>query len=701
MASVVVAFSCLMNRLSKINSTQQLEEKDLKRLDQLVIYGRRLFLKGEYNEAYRLFYRLEQSQPHIRTTCKQYQIQCLMELRYFTQALTMLESIIDPPSDQDNTQLVSFRSRPRTSLPSCSLDWFIMGSDVCFAQGDYANAVDWLQRGCQRMGWPIHEAMQESILNRKRLAQEKLARTSKGQYYGREQQQQRQDDPNNKYMSKRIDFVKILPYDIISTIFQRMPFDCIVRCTWVSKRWHAYLIKSLHLWQNLDFSFNDMPVEPESLRLYLSRLDGAPLKRIKIHHECVDGDALLATLLEHKNLRLQELDLSEVVCTPSLFYNLLTSMGPTLKVLKWRGLILKLGNIIDYVAESCMQLKHLEVRQCFVSDKSYEETTRPMMDITSSHGPGYYYHYFSKSFLDNIVSTTKPLMIESLTLAGIHELTMTKLAHILHRCPKLTQLSLENCILDIVPVTSILFHSCPMLERLRYSRHRYVQQYHQPQHEEMNSTSWIASSTTTGNRTRRSLLLSPLTNNQMNKHVIPSNIEYTVVGKRVWKELAMVKAPTATDAMLQRLLYRADLTQLERIDFTGNSNFSDKALEEILNHNNHHRSPLFLNLRKLCLGGCTRIVKEQTLLDLLKACPQLTHIDFSEISAVTDKVVDQITHGSSSLLHAVHFTGCQSITDASIKRLVDKRKNTLVKLEVSRASISIETNGYVMSKLKL
>ncbi|KAG2226942.1 hypothetical protein INT45_010221 [Circinella minor] len=374
-------------------------------------------------------------------------------------------------------------------------------------------------------------------------------------------------------------------------------------------------------------------------------------------------------------------------------------MGPTLKVLRWRGLILKLGNIMDHVAESCIQLKHLEVRQCFVSDKSYEETTRPMMDITSSHGPGYYYHYFSKSFLDNIVSTSKPLMIESLTLAGIHELTMTKLAHILHRCPKLTQLSLENCILDIVPVTSILFHSCPMLERVCYSRHRYVQQYHQPHHEEMNSTSWIASSSR--NRTRRSLLLSPFTNNQMNKHVSNNSSEYTVVGKRVWKEIAMVKAPTATDAMLQRLLYRADLTQLERIDFTGNSNFSDKALEEILNHHHRQSPPLFLHLRKLCLGGCTRIIKEQTLLNLLKACPQLIHIDFSELSAVTDKVVDQITNGCSSLLHTVKFTGCQSITDDSIKRLVDIRKNTLVQLEVTRASISIETNGYVMCKLKL
>ncbi|KAG2226944.1 hypothetical protein INT45_010223 [Circinella minor] len=216
----------------------------------------------------------------------------------------MLESIINPPSHQDKMQLISFRSRPRTSLPSCSLDWFIRGSDVCFAQGDYAKAVAWLQRGCERMGWPIHEAMQESILKRKRLAQEKLARTSKGQHDGREQQPY---DHKNQSMSKRIDFVKILPYDIISHIFQMMPFDCIVRCTWVSKRWHGYLIKSLHLWQNLDFSFNDMPVEPDSLRLYLSRLDGAPLKRIKIHHECVDGDALLTTLLEHKNLRLQEL----------------------------------------------------------------------------------------------------------------------------------------------------------------------------------------------------------------------------------------------------------------------------------------------------------------------------------------------------------------------------------------------------------
>ena len=143
----------------------------MKQLDQLVIYGRRLFLKGEYNEAYRLFYRLEQCQPHIKAICKQYQIQCLMELKYFTQALSILESIIDPPSPH-KTKSLSFRSQPRASLPPpCSLDWFIMGSDVCFAQGNYAEAVEWLHRGCQRMGWPIHDHVQESILSRERLTQ--------------------------------------------------------------------------------------------------------------------------------------------------------------------------------------------------------------------------------------------------------------------------------------------------------------------------------------------------------------------------------------------------------------------------------------------------------------------------------------------------------------------------------------------------
>ncbi|KAI9490142.1 hypothetical protein BDB00DRAFT_839199 [Zychaea mexicana] len=715
MASVIVTFSCLVARLSNSNNNNSQQYKHLKNLDQLVTYGQRLYLEGEYEEAYRLFFRLEQCQPHIKTTCRRYQVQCLTELAYYTRALATLESFISPRAASGSKAT----HKSASSHSPCSLDWYILGSDICFAQGNYAAAIEWLRRGCQQMA-PNDDTVQEAITLRERLALEKLARSTKGsltttqhqrrgvghcsnisensrrrrlQQDSMQPQRQLQRQKEREQSTIRIDFVEMLPYDVTSAIFQIMSFECIVQCTWVSRRWHTYLIESVHLWQDLEFSYNEMPVEPGSLCLYLSRLNGAPLKRIKIHHECVDGDGLLGTLLNHTSLRLQELDLSEVVCTPSLFYDLLAHVGPSLRVLRWRGLILKLGKIIDCVAESCVQLKHLEVRSCFVSDTPFDSETRSSSLLDHSSG------YFPRSFFDKI-SALKPLSIDTLDLGGIHELTMVQLARILHRSPKIVNLTLENCILDIVSVANVLFHSCPLLQRLRYSRHRYAQQHEAEGGEDdvgnsSNMMSWsLASSTsitTAGGRGARHLPLTAMAR----KHVGKAS---SVVGKRSWREITLAKAQTTTDAVIQRFIGQSDLTRLERLDLTGNTNLSDKALQGVFTLT---KNTNLMHLRTLCLGGCTGFTEQQTLLNILKAGPMLTHIDVAESPAVTDMVLDQITDGSNAALHTVCIAGCRSITDAAVRRLVDVRRDTLVKLDANRASISVETSGYIMCKLKL
>ncbi|KAI8141945.1 hypothetical protein BJV82DRAFT_616541 [Fennellomyces sp. T-0311] len=540
--------------------------------------------------------------------CKHYQVQCLVQLEYYAEALAIIEMVV------------------KQNAP-CSILWYIMGSDVCFLQGNHAEALAWLNRGNELTP---DENQEEEIELRKRLAFEKLASCNNTTVIVQNPE-------------KRIDFLQTLPYDLVSAIFQQLPFECLVQCTWVSSHWHAYLVNSLHLWQDLEFSYNDMPVEPSALRLYLSRLDGAPLKRIKIHHECVDGDGLLTELVEHQRLRLQELDLSELICTPAIFYKLLTNVGSTLRVLRWRGLVLKLGNIIDRVAESCIQLQQLQVRSCFVSEKPYDETSA----LDNPRGG-----YLPKSFFDQ-VSALKPLSIRRLALSGIHELTMTQLARILCRSPNLIDLELENCILDIVPVASVLGYSCPMLQSLRYSRHRYAQH----------------------------AAVLPLM-----KHVM------TEWRQRSWRHLVITKAPTTTNALVQALLHRADLTRLERIDLTGNTGLSDEALQGVVINK-------WMHLRTLRLAGCTGFT-EQTLLDVVKACPMVLHIDLSGIPTVTDAVVDLIAKECKQL-QTLNLDECISISDQPVRRLVTALGDTLDELHVNNASISVETAGYIMSKIKL
>ena len=334
------------------------------------------------------------------------------------------------------------------------------------------------------------------------------------------------------------------------------------------------------------------------------------------------------------------IDLSELICTPAIFYKLLTNVGPTLRILRWRGLILKLGNIIERVAESCSQLQELQVRSCFVSEKQYDETGA--LDVRGG--------YLPKSFFDQM-SAAKPLSINRLTLSGIHELSMAQLARILCRSPKLIDLELENCILDIVPVTYVLSYSCPVLESLRYSRHRYAQK----------------------------ATFAPLM-----KHVMPGR-------RRSWRELTVAKAPTATDGLIQTLLHKTDLRRLERIDLTGNTGLSDQALQGVLINK-------LLHLRTLCLGGCTGL-SERMVLDILKASPQLLHADFSGMAMVTDAVVEQLTQCTK--LRTLNLEGCTSISNQSARRLVDVLHNTLNDVNVNYASISVETVGYIMSKVKL
>lgn len=73
------------------------------------------------------------------------------------------------------------------------------------------------------------------------------------------------------------DFMKILPYDIISLIFSMLSFDRRIQCTGVSRTWRGFALGWSGMWRDLDFG--DRKVSYTTIKKYLSYAKGRHVRR--------------------------------------------------------------------------------------------------------------------------------------------------------------------------------------------------------------------------------------------------------------------------------------------------------------------------------------------------------------------------------------------------------------------------------------
>ncbi|KAI9317130.1 hypothetical protein BX666DRAFT_1942434 [Dichotomocladium elegans] len=511
--------------------------------------------------------------------------------------------------------------------PDASSRWCcMMAAELCLRQNHIEHAHSWLCRSRDANQWLVDEDWN----GWRRIIQEKIARSKIRSGYTIASAE--------KY--HHVDFVETLPYDLTTVIFEQLELGERVLCTRVSKRWCAFITGNTTLWQDMVFGGTSIPVEPPTFRAYLDRLHGKPLKRLKLHHERADGEALIKLLVSSRCFQLHTLDFQDLWCEKHTFFDLLKCAGPTLRVLRWNGMLLRLGDILTRIADFCPRLVELDVSYCLSSSITTSDIAGPLESYASS-------------LPENIVKDAlqlPSLPIRVLRFSGIYEMTAAHLAFILPRVPNLIQLCLEHCIVSFVPVANIIRHCCPLLERITYHRHRHAKQ-----------------------------------------PIVPLKTSSIPMVARTWRQIRLSNAVVVSDTIFQDMIARCDLHKLDMLDLSGNAHLTDQALISLT------RSAVsFPHLSHLSLADCTGIT-EKGLLKLLAVSPNLENINLAGVTTVTDYVLDMMPVRT---LYTIDLRRCCCMTASGVMGFVDRRQATLKRLYLSQDLVSPETLGYVMRKIK-
>ncbi|KAL7310516.1 hypothetical protein PS15m_010005 [Mucor circinelloides] len=559
-----------------------------------------LWHQQRYSKAYRIFHALGEQHQYKTSTCAWYQVQCLLALHHWHQAV-----------------LVCLEQAKRCS----SEQWYLIASDIYMNRCDYTLAWEILNRAPDST----------NILDAKRLAYEGIQHRS---------------------CIRRNDILDKLPYDVAISVFLCLDLPSLVRCTRVSKRWRCYLVDSPQLWNELEFAKQAVNLPISTINAYLSRLGKMPLTKLVIRHQQADGDGILMALAQRQCYRLKALIISDMICTPALFFNALEYIGSTLDTLHWGGVSLRLNDIIDTLPKMCTQLKHLTVQDCFTS----------LHDARLHNGATYRLENFGDRFPAAFIKTIEDLSllpyIESLELTGIHGLTASHLASIVIRCPNMRKLVLNRCLVNIIPVFNILQTCCPKLQYFEYERNRYCQQFDQYQ--------------SSSNRQPNEKIYEPL----FCKPHYP------------WKHVKIHMTHMLTDIVIKNFLHGSTLA-LETLDLRGNTLISDQGLLE---------NPPMKSLKSLQLRECYSLTSKG-LSTLLLQSPLLEHVNLSHLATVDDDVLCQLANCQKLQTLDLSYANL-TVTDETFRYFIDQRSHTLKTLALDYTSISKELLCYSMMKLK-
>ncbi|KAG2237286.1 hypothetical protein INT48_009019 [Thamnidium elegans] len=391
---------------------------------------------------------------------------------------------------------------------------------------------------------------------------------------------------------------------------------------------------TLNIFNCLDLDSLSSQLELKTIYLYLNRAKRTGITKLSIRHQqVVDGDSVLMALANYDCCKLNTLVISDILCTPGLFFNVLEYIGSSLKKLQWGGVSIRLNDIIYNLPKISTQLTHLTVHDCFTSLHDVQLQTGAL------HRLEYFGETFPPPFLQSIQSLPKLNYIQYLKLESIHGLTACHLANVLVRCPALVKLSLIRCLVNIIPVFNILRITCPKLRYFEYERNRYCQQFDVFQHTEERRLA------------NRAIV------QQLGK-------QKNMMIKNEWVHVEIRLTNMLTDSMVQNILYLRD--GLEVLDLSGNMLLSDIALT---------KQPLKA-LRILCLKECYGITFKG-LECIIRQSPLLEEIDLSCLSVINNDILYALA--KCARLRKVNFSYCKlsRVSSDAIKYFIDQRKETL------------------------
>lgn len=614
---------------SSINSYANKPSNTCQTLTDLFNMARYYWHKRKFIESYRLFCELEESHQYKAPICAWYQILCLVHLGHWRHAIKKCNEWK--------------QKQPRVA------QWYLLASDIYAEQLDFTMAHEELFQALIHV--PESDDAYAEICLKKRIT-----------FEGAQHVKLSQNTLN--------DILDILPYDVACDVFLCLDLESLVRCCRVSKKWRHFLISSPCLWSELEFTKRSAHLNKSTMDTYLSRLKKTRLTKLSIRNQQTDGDGILMTLVRHECYNLKVLVLSDIICTPALFFNVLTYIGSTLHTLQWGGVSVRLNDLIDALPAVCKNLKNLVVHDCFTSLQDIQPHHESLRRIE------FYGESFPTEFINSIKTNPQLHHVESLTLVGIHGLTATHLASVLIRFPNLKRLQLKRCLVNIIPVLNILKFCCPKLQYFDYERNRYNQ----------HSDSYSESSSQQQQQQQ-------LQREQQRRSHRKSQNGQCISKEYPWIQFKIQLTNMLTDSILHSLLRDSkSRASIESLDLQGSFLLSDSGLLV-------DKQPME-NLKYLCLKDCFGLTTKG-IEDILLQSPLLEEVDLSSLSMINDNILYALSRCKQ--LQYLNLSHCRLnlISEEAYKFFIEQRSCTLKRVildHVTHASFEIQL--YTTKKIK-
>ncbi|KAI9492155.1 hypothetical protein BDB00DRAFT_454444 [Zychaea mexicana] len=237
-----------------------------------------------------------------------------------------------------------------------------------------------------------------------------------------------------KQKQQRIDFVKVLPFDIIEHIFELLSFERRIQCMAVSRSWRTLLKGWSGMWREIDFSSSKLSAH--AMKQYMSYVNGRYMRKFTMAGNRNRSNKMLQLLIDRDCHYVECLRFIECDLQLDLLLRTLRLMGRHLRFLQLTDTGIPLSTLSE-VLEICPTISRIV----------YQDETPSDLQIKKALA------------LTHI----------ELSFTSSRSIDFATLKNLLVHCPHLTHLALYPPYGDAV--FSLAWQSCPQLTSFRYQQH--------------------------------------------------------------------------------------------------------------------------------------------------------------------------------------------------------------------------------------
>ncbi|KAI9313854.1 hypothetical protein BX666DRAFT_551481 [Dichotomocladium elegans] len=206
------------------------------------------------------------------------------------------------------------------------------------------------------------------------------------------------------------DLVKLLPYDILDMIFERVSFDRRVQCMAVCRSWRFFLLHWSGMWRELTLTHR---MSIYAIKQYMSYVVGRCVRKITLIGQKKPRMSTVLQLIINRDCHyLERLELIHCEIPRDVFSRVIRLMCRKLQGLTLVNTGLPIKVVFQDLLQACPTVSELIC------------------------------HDDEQSYTDNEITIPKPLILTHISLSPVH-IPFSSMKHILQHCPHLRYLALH------------------------------------------------------------------------------------------------------------------------------------------------------------------------------------------------------------------------------------------------------------------